>query len=253
LISLGNFEIYDPIRKATSLVLDGKTLINLEIFNNAFDGSVQGTLFALLNRCITPFGKRMLRQWVCHPLADADRINARLDTVEALNADTSFRDAFSGQLQRLPDLERLISRVHAGTSRAVDFCRVLEGFEQINDAMNQLRQHGEGEGLIGKLLDSLPDLEKLLTPWYTAFDRLKAKDDGVMVPEPGVEEDFDASQETIEKLIAELTTMIKSYQKEYKYVYCLPVQGVRILTEKTAAKISASEIMARRFIPSRFQ
>ena len=37
LVSLGNFSWYDPIRKATSLVLDGQSLINLEIFANTFD------------------------------------------------------------------------------------------------------------------------------------------------------------------------------------------------------------------------
>lgn len=31
LITQGNFTWYDPIRKATSLVLDGQTLINLEV------------------------------------------------------------------------------------------------------------------------------------------------------------------------------------------------------------------------------
>lgn len=31
LVTLGNFTWYDPIRKATSLVLDGQTLINLEV------------------------------------------------------------------------------------------------------------------------------------------------------------------------------------------------------------------------------
>ena len=39
LITCGNFAWYDPIRKATSLVLDGQSLINLEIFANTFDGS----------------------------------------------------------------------------------------------------------------------------------------------------------------------------------------------------------------------
>ena len=31
LITLGNFQWYDPIRKASSLVLDGQSLINLEV------------------------------------------------------------------------------------------------------------------------------------------------------------------------------------------------------------------------------
>jgi DNA mismatch repair protein MSH6 len=71
LLSLGNITWYDPIRRATSLVLDGQSLINLEIFANTIDGGTEGTLFTMINKCITPFGKRMLRQWVCHPLADA--------------------------------------------------------------------------------------------------------------------------------------------------------------------------------------
>jgi DNA mismatch repair protein MSH6 len=31
LVSLKNFSVYDPVRKATSLILDGKTLLNLEV------------------------------------------------------------------------------------------------------------------------------------------------------------------------------------------------------------------------------
>ncbi|EEH39444.2 hypothetical protein PAAG_08713 [Paracoccidioides lutzii Pb01] len=108
LITIGNFTWYDPIRKATSLVLDGQTLINLEVFANSFDGGQEGTLFQLLNRCVTPFGKRMFKQWVCHPLVDAKKINARLDAVDALNADNAIRNQFSSQLTKMPDLERLI-------------------------------------------------------------------------------------------------------------------------------------------------
>ena len=95
LVSLGNFTWYDPIRNASSLVLDGQTLINLEVFANTFDGGPDGTLFQLLNRCVTPFGKRMFKQWVCHPLMDTKKINARLDAVDSLNADTKVRDRFN--------------------------------------------------------------------------------------------------------------------------------------------------------------
>ena len=85
LLTQGNFTWYSPIQKGTTLVLDGQTLINLEVFANTYDGGQDGTLFTLLNRCVTPFGKRMFRQWVCHPLADAKRINERLDAVDMLN------------------------------------------------------------------------------------------------------------------------------------------------------------------------
>ncbi|KAI7517142.1 DNA mismatch repair protein Msh6, partial [Hortaea werneckii] len=187
LVTAGNFAWYDPIRKASSLVLDGQSLINLEIFANTFDGSTDGTLFTMLNRCITPFGKRTLRQWVCHPLADAKKINQRLDAVDALNADSTIMDRFTASLSRLPDLERLISRIHAGRCKAQDFVKVLEGFEQIEYTMSLLGSFGHGEGVLGQLISAMPDLAGALSHWKDAFDRSKAKDDGLFIPQPGIE------------------------------------------------------------------
>lgn len=214
LVTIGNFSWYDPIRKATSLVLDGQTLINLEVFANSFDGGADGTLFQLLNRCVTPFGKRMFKQWVCHPLVDIQKINARLDAVDALNADPSVRDQFASQLTKMPDLERLISRVHAGRCRAQDFVRVLEGFEQIEYTMDLIKDVGSGEGLIGNLVSSMPNMKGALEYWKTAFDRAKAKEDGILVPEPGIEEDFDTSQERIAQIHRELDALLKRTRRE---------------------------------------
>lgn len=214
LLTLGNFTWYDPIKKASSLVLDGQTLINLEVFANSYDGGVDGTLFTLLNRCITPFGKRMFKQWVCHPLIDANKINARLDAVDSLNADSTVRDRFTSQLTKLPDLERLISRIHAGSCKAQDFVRVLEGFEQIDYTMSLVKAVGSGDGVIGQLISAMPDLDGCLKHWKTAFDRSKAKEDGLLVPEKGVEEDFDASQDHIEQILADLESLLKKTRRD---------------------------------------
>ncbi|KAK5365828.1 DNA mismatch repair protein msh6 [Exophiala xenobiotica] len=218
LITMGNFTWYDPIRKASSLVLDGQTLINLELFANSYDGGVEGTLFQLLNRCITPFGKRMFKQWVCHPLMDTKKINARLDAVDSLNADTKVRDRFTSQMTKMPDLERLISRVHAGTCRVQDFVRVLEGFEQIDHTMSLLRdgsgQPQDAEGVIGQLISAMPDLEPRLKYWMDAFDRKKAKDTGVLVPERGFQEDFDNSQDSIEEIQEEFNVLLRKWRKQ---------------------------------------
>ncbi|PPJ52403.1 hypothetical protein CBER1_10422 [Cercospora berteroae] len=214
LLTCGNFSWYDPIRKASSLVLDGQSLINLEIFANTFDGSTDGTLFTMLNRCITPFGKRTLRQWVCHPLADARKINQRLDAVDALNADGTVMDQFTSSLSKLPDLERLISRVHAGRCRPQDFVKVLEGYEQIEYTMSLLKRFGEGEGLLGQLISAMPDLAGALKHWADAFDRKKARDDSVFIPQPGVEEDYDESQERIDNVITQLNQLLKKARKD---------------------------------------
>jgi DNA mismatch repair protein MSH6 len=214
LITCGNFTWYDPIRKASSLVLDGQSLINLEIFANTFDGGAEGTLFSMLNRCITPFGKRMLRQWVCHPLGDAGKINLRLDAVDVLNADSTIMDRFTASLSKLPDLERLISRIHAGRCKVQDFVRVLDGFEQIEYTMSLLGSVGAGEGLLGQLLASMPDLAGSLQHWATAFDRTKAKEDGLFLPEPGVEEDFDESQARVDGVLKLLEKLLQRARKD---------------------------------------
>jgi DNA mismatch repair protein MSH6 len=146
-------------------------------------------------------------------LADIAKINARLDAVDCLNADTTIRDRFTSQMTRLPDLERLISRIHAGSCRAQDFVRVLEGFEQIDYTMSLLQEFNS-EGLIGKLISNMPDLESVLSSWKSAFDRAKAREDGILVPERGVEEDFDASQDRIEQILADLDSLLKKYRRD---------------------------------------
>lgn len=214
LLTQGNFTSYNPIQKGTTLVLDGQTLINLEIFANTFDGSQDGTLFTLLNRCVTPFGKRMFRQWVCHPLADAARINERLDAVDMLNKDRTLRDQFVESMTRMPDLERLISRIHAGSCKPEDFVKVIDGFEQIEYTMSLLGAFSGGDGIVDRLIAAMPDLKQPLKFWKTAFDHGKARDFKLLVPELGIEEDFDASQETIAEIERELESLLQRKRKE---------------------------------------
>lgn len=65
------------------MILDGNSLKNLDVLENA-QGNIDGTILQLLDHSITPFGKRLLRNWICHPLKSVVQINARLDAVEEL-------------------------------------------------------------------------------------------------------------------------------------------------------------------------
>ncbi|TDZ17383.1 DNA mismatch repair protein msh6 [Colletotrichum orbiculare MAFF 240422] len=216
LLSQGNFEWYTPIRRNGTLILDGQTLINLEIFSNTVNGGPEGTLFTLLNRCVTPFGKRLFRQWVCHPLCDIVRINERLDAVGMLNSDRSVREQFSSQMTKMPDLERLISRIHAESCKPEDFVRVLDGFEQIEYTIGLLGAFGGGNGLVERLLSSMPKLDEPLSYWKTAFNRKKAREEKMLIPERGIEEDFDNSQDRIGEIRHELQALLAKKKSELK-------------------------------------
>ncbi|KAJ4397706.1 DNA mismatch repair protein msh6 [Gnomoniopsis smithogilvyi] len=208
LLSQRNFSWYNPIHRNGTLILDGQTLINLEIFSNNVDGGSEGTLFSLLNRCVTPFGKRLFRQWLCHPLCNISKINQRLDAVDLLNADPKVREQFSSELTKMPDLERLISRIHAGACKPEDFVRVLDGFEQIDYTMSLMSSFGQGNSLIDKLVASMPNLQEPLNFWKTAFDRNKAREEKLLIPERGIEEDFDTSVDNIKDIKNNLDALL---------------------------------------------
>lgn len=216
LLSQGNFESYNPIQSNGTLILDGQTLINLEIFSNSVNGGSEGTLFSLLNKCVTPFGKRLFRQWVAHPLCNIDRINERLDAVEMLNADQTVREQFASQLTKMPDLERLISRIHAGACKPDDFVKVLEGFEQIDYTMGLLSAFKGGNGLVDRLISSMPGLEEPLSYWKTAFSRKKVREEKLLIPERGIDEDFDASLDQINEIKEQLDSLLAEKKKDFK-------------------------------------
>lgn len=49
---------------------------------NGGEAGKEGTLLKYLDHTITPFGKRLMRKWVCAPLIDIAAINQRLDALE---------------------------------------------------------------------------------------------------------------------------------------------------------------------------
>ena len=99
----------------------------------------------------------------------------RLDAVQDLMNNPQFSEKFSKMARNVPDLERLISRIHAGRCKQADFLKVLEAFERISSGFTRLADMAEGfEGSsIGQLIRSGPDLAqymKALQAMYTLTD-----------------------------------------------------------------------------------
>ncbi|KAK7271285.1 hypothetical protein RJT34_27060 [Clitoria ternatea] len=108
---LQNGDLYPYQVYRSFLKMDGPTMINLEIFGNNEDGGKAGSLYNYLDNCVTSSGKRLLRNWICCPLKDAEEINNRLDVVDNLMAHPEIVSHTAQHLRKLPDLERLLGRV----------------------------------------------------------------------------------------------------------------------------------------------
>ncbi|XP_030628388.1 DNA mismatch repair protein Msh6 [Chanos chanos] len=239
LLSMANFEEYIPVDvemeqsdRASSffaktrqrMVLDGVTLANLEILQSGSTGGIEGTLLERLDTCCTPFGKRLLKQWLCAPLCNPNSIGDRLDALEDLMGIPAQATEVTELLKKLPDLERLLSKIHSiGTplkgqdhpdGRAIlyeevvyskrkiaDFLSALEGFKAMLQIVATLEP--VADEFKSKLLCQVvvlkskndeglfPDLSQELKRWDTAFDHQKARSTGVITPKAGFDPEYD--------------------------------------------------------------
>ncbi len=93
--------------------LDEMTRRNLELTESLRTGEAEGTLLSVLDATCTPMGARQLRQWLLAPLTQRAGIEARLDRVAALVADSLALTATRTALDGVRDLERLAGKVAA--------------------------------------------------------------------------------------------------------------------------------------------
>ncbi len=59
------------------------------------------------------------------PLREVSDINSRLDAVQDLLDHPTFEQQFTSVAKGLPDLERIVSRIHAKNCKVKDFLKVL--------------------------------------------------------------------------------------------------------------------------------
>jgi DNA mismatch repair protein MutS len=102
------------------MTLDASTRRNLELIETIRDGSVPGSLLGELDRCITPMGKRLIRQWVSKPLLDVDLIQMRQQGVLSLFSHGMLRAELRAALRPLSDLERITTRLVSGSAQPRD-------------------------------------------------------------------------------------------------------------------------------------
>ncbi|KAL6071659.1 DNA mismatch repair protein msh6 [Balamuthia mandrillaris] len=251
------------------LIMDGKTLLNLEIFENNSPSSnrEEGTLWRVINHCRTPFGKRLLRQWLCYPLQNVGDIEDRLNAVEDLNRDNQMiQGRLATALHKLPDLERMLSRIHAGKSNLKAFLAILDGFNQIWSMISQTKDilptltskrlarlltisSEENKALKGKRRGLFPDVGPLLEHFERAFyreeDQTSNGDKRIkIVAQEGADPVYDAALQKVRQAEQKLEDYLEETRKkldlkkgELNYVTVRNQNYLLELSSKDRAKV----------------
>ncbi|KAL3648107.1 hypothetical protein CASFOL_009075 [Castilleja foliolosa] len=193
---------YGEIAQKPYMVLDSSALENLEIFENSRNGDSSGTLYAQLNHCATPFGKRLLRTWLARPLYHLESIRERQDAIAEFKkgVNKSFTLGFRKELSKLPDMERLLARIFAGSEGNGRNSKRVTLYE---DATKKQLQ---------EFISSLRGCE-MMRYFKDAFDWEEANNSGRIIPREGADIEYDAACQIVKGIELNLGKHLKEQRK----------------------------------------
>ena len=112
---------FRPYAPGSGMVLDAATRRNLGLDD----------LVDTIDRTRTPMGQRALRRWLERPLLEVDRINQRLEAVDSLVGDYMLREEAREHLSRIPDVERIATRIVRLSASPNDLLSLRSALEAI--------------------------------------------------------------------------------------------------------------------------
>src|SRR5918911_5309148 len=136
------FRPYDP---GAGMVVDAATRRNLGL----------DELVETVDRTRTPMGQRALRRWLERPLLEADRINQRLEAVDALAGEYMLREETREHLGTIPDIERIATRIVRLSASPNDLLSLRGALEAIGPLKETLGDVAQRSSLIQRTLAAM--------------------------------------------------------------------------------------------------
>jgi DNA mismatch repair protein MutS len=198
------------------LAMDAATRASLEI-HRARDGGTMHTLFATVQRTLTPAGARMLAGWLAAPLTDPAAIGARQDAWGWMLRDRDAAARLRAALRTAPDIARALGRLSVGRGGPRDLAAIRDGLRAARMAASPLPQAGEGlPALLARTLDALhvdPSLEQTLTAALADPPPHRLDDGNAILP--GFDAELDAERALRDDSRRVLATLQLEYAQRY--------------------------------------
>lgn len=154
------FQSPQPLTNSKTLKLDPTTLNSLEVLRSTSQEGEGPSLFKSLDRTSTPMGKRLLKEWLCHPLTDLEAIEKRHSAVEALLDQPGTSQEIKKLLSGVRDLERLTTKTALGLAMPRDLVLIREILKTIPGLQSTLKDTRSAR--LKEIAKSLRPLEKLV-------------------------------------------------------------------------------------------
>ena len=165
------------------MILNGNTLMSLEIYQNQTDHTEKGSLFWTLDKTHTRFGQRLLRKWVGRPLLNKERLEERVAAVSELhdNNQTPKVDKLHALLRNIKsDLERSLIRIYYGKCTRPELLTVLQTMQRISNEyayVNSATDAGFSSPLISEAIATLPAIGDVVVGFLEKINPEAARKD----------------------------------------------------------------------------
>ena len=126
---------------------------------NNQDARRKESVFAILNRCCSKAGVRLLRSWILQPLQDIEEINKRLNITELFQKDFNFRKQIRDlYLSKIPDIQTINFSFSKFTSKKDFNLITLETLAKLKLGLTTIRTLSDHlkyyDGIHKELMDS---------------------------------------------------------------------------------------------------
>ena len=139
--------------------MDRFTIRNLEIFGS--NAGREGTsLVDVLDRCSSPMGSRLLREWLSLPIIDIPALNARYDVVQFFFDNEEALQEMRSRLSEVGDLDRITARAATGKINPREVMQLARSLRQMTPVRNMCS--GTGIAALDRLAKGLKDTDPLL-------------------------------------------------------------------------------------------
>lgn len=174
------------VTQSNFVQLDSATRKHLALTEDD-QGLNQKTLFKVVDHTKTPMGKRRIRQWLHHPLAGKAEIMKRQNAVTALLVACEQGGGGSqwlrGQLMKIGDIERVVSRIVLGSARPGDCVTLRNALLVMPSIQTWLAENfSEGQSLLSNLqaIKDYAELSQLLQEAICESPSSLIRDGGVI-------------------------------------------------------------------------
>ncbi len=189
--SVSRFTTLELLSGDAFMGLDLNARRNLELTETLRNKEKKGSLMWVLDSTKTSMGRRLLKNWIEQPLKSPARIIERLDAVETLYRKSVVLADLTELLDRVYDLERLMTKVMYKTANPRDLKSLSATALQLPLVKSELGKLG-GSKLLAKLNSEISDLDEIVRLVENAImdePPVSVKDGGVI--KDGFNEELD--------------------------------------------------------------